>query len=110
MAAVGDTDMQTQYVAISRFLVGNAMEAEVRQAFLDRPHLVDSAPGFVKMEVLCGAEDAREFLLMTWWTDEDAYRTWHRGHTYRASHQGIPTGLKLVKGSASVSGYWSVAT
>jgi heme-degrading monooxygenase HmoA len=37
---------------ISTFKVANGMEAAVRQAFLDRPGLVDDAPGFLGMEVV----------------------------------------------------------
>ena len=32
---------------------------------------------------------------MTWWADEQSYRRWHHGHTFKASHSGIPKGLKL---------------
>ena len=42
---------------MSRFTVANGMEDEVRQAFRDRPHLVDDAPGFVRMEVLSPVDD-----------------------------------------------------
>ena len=40
------------FVALSRFTIANGMEAEVQQAFRDRPHQVDGTPGFVRMEVL----------------------------------------------------------
>jgi heme-degrading monooxygenase HmoA len=33
---------------LSRFTVANGMEAEVREAFVNRPHLVAGAPGFVR--------------------------------------------------------------
>ncbi|WP_219908147.1 antibiotic biosynthesis monooxygenase family protein [Enhygromyxa salina] len=80
---------------MSRFVVANGMGEQVRAAFLDRPHFVDQARGFVRMEVLIPHDQPAEFWLMTWWTDEDSFRTWHRGHTFRDSHAGIPRGLKL---------------
>jgi heme-degrading monooxygenase HmoA len=43
-----------------------------------------------------------EIWLITYWTDEASYKTWHRGHTYHASHQGIPKGLKLVPKSTEI--------
>jgi len=90
------------FVALSRFTIANGMEAEVRQAFRDRPHQVDGAVGFLRMEVLAPVDAPGEIWLFTWWTDEASYRTWHRGHEYRDAHRGIPRGLKLVPGSASV--------
>jgi heme-degrading monooxygenase HmoA len=53
------------FVAMSRFTVANGMEDEVHQAFLARPHLVDSADGFRGMDVLRSRDDPREFTLPT---------------------------------------------
>lgn len=87
--------MTPAYVSISRFRVRNGMEGDVADAFRARPHLVDHAPGFVRMDVLSPAEDSSEFWLVTYWTDEASFRAWHRGHTFRESHAGIPKGLRL---------------
>lgn len=92
----------TTFVALSRFVIANDMREEVRAAFRNRPHLVDDAPGFISMDVISPTDNPDEIWLITYWTDETSYRTWHRGHTYRESHKGIPKGLKLVPKSASV--------
>jgi heme-degrading monooxygenase HmoA len=84
------------FVALSRFVVGNGMEAEVKAAFRARPHRVDQAPGFVRMEVLCPLDRPEEIWLVTHWRCGDDYRAWHSGHGYRESHRGIPKGLKLI--------------
>ena len=83
------------FVALSRFRVANGMTPEVQSAFRQRPHLVDRASGFLRMEVMSPHDDPSEFWLLTWWTDEDSYKTWHKSHLYRESHEGIPRGLKL---------------
>jgi heme oxygenase (mycobilin-producing) len=89
-------------VALSRFTIANGMSDEVQAAFRHRPHLVDSAPGFLGMEVMSPVESQAEIWLVTRWSDEQSYRSWHRGHGYHESHKGIPKGLKLVPRSASV--------
>jgi hypothetical protein len=38
-----------RFVAMSRFTVANDMTAQVKQAFADRPHLVDDTLGFVRI-------------------------------------------------------------
>jgi heme-degrading monooxygenase HmoA len=89
-------------VALSRFTIANDMSDEVKAAFRHRPHLVDYAPGFLGMEVMSPVDSQAEVWLVTRWRDEQSYRSWHRGHDYHESHKGIPQGLKLVPGSASV--------
>ncbi len=85
----------TGFVALSKFEIANGMIEEVRSAFRNRPHLVDGAPGFLRMDVISPVEAPAEIWLITHWTDEASYRSWHRSHVYRESHGGIPKGLKL---------------
>jgi heme-degrading monooxygenase HmoA len=91
------------YVVISRFTIRNGMADEVRQAFRDRPHLVDRAEGFIAMQVMSPVGNPDEIWLLTRWSDERSYRTWHKGHGYHASHAGIPKGLKLVPNTTQIS-------
>jgi heme-degrading monooxygenase HmoA len=91
-----------RFMALSRFTVVNGMEAEVRRAFVERPGLVERAPGFVRMEVLTPLDDPREFWLLTWWSDEASFESWHRSHLHHESHRGIPKGLKLDPKSTRV--------
>jgi heme-degrading monooxygenase HmoA len=90
------------FVALSRFAIANDKADEVRAAFRGRPHMVDSAPGFLGMEVMSPVDSPAEVWLLTRWRDEQSYRGWHRSHDYHESHQGIPKGLKLVPGSVNV--------
>ena len=80
----------------SRFVIANGMVEQVRAAFRNRPHLVDGAPGFMRMEVLSPMDRPEEIWLMTYWTDPQSCRQWHGSHAYRDSHAGIPKGLKLI--------------
>jgi len=90
------------FVALSKFVVANGMMAEVKEAFRNRPHLVDDAPGVVKMEVMVPFDNPNELWLVTYWADEGSYRIWHHSHEYHESHKGIPKGLKLVPRSAEI--------
>jgi len=89
-------------VVRSRFVVANGMTAEVKAAFRSRPHLVEEAQGFIRLEVLSPIERPDEIWLMTYWTDREAFKAWHHGHLYRESHAGIPKGLKLVRGETEI--------
>jgi heme oxygenase (mycobilin-producing) len=97
------------FVALSRFTVAR-MTDEVKQAFQQRPHCVENATGFVRMEVLSPYDAPDEIWLITYWDNESNYRTWHRSHLYQESHRGIPKGLRLVPNSVSIRFFEHVAS
>jgi heme-degrading monooxygenase HmoA len=86
------------FVALSSFEIENGMEAEVKEAFKNRPKLVENYAGFVRLDVISPAENPAEIWLITHWQDETSYQTWHKKHL-KESHTGIPKGLKLVSHS-----------
>lgn len=98
------------YVALSRFVIANGMSAAVKEAFRNRPHLVDGTEGYVRMDVLSPIDRPEEIWLITFWTDEASFRAWHHGHLYHASHAGIPKGLKLVPGETGIRSFEHVAS
>lgn len=55
------------FFSIRRFAVENEFDEEMRKAFLDRPHSVNSAPGFIRVEVANPCADAKGAWLLTWW-------------------------------------------
>lgn len=98
------------FIALSRFTVANEMTEEVKQAFRGRPHLVDDAPGFLRLEVLSPTDNPDEIWLFTYWTDEQSFKVWHHSHLYHESHKAIPKGLKLVPKSASLRYFEQVSS
>ena len=98
------------FVALSRFVIANDMTEEVKRAFLARPHLVDSAPGYIRMDVLSPLDSPEEIWLVTYWRDEQSFRAWHHSHLYHESHARIPKGLKLVPRSAELRYFEHVAS
>lgn len=98
------------FVALSKFTVANDMTGQVKQAFVERPHLVDEAPGYVRMEVISPLDNPDEIWLITYWRDEESFKVWHHSHSYHDSHKGIPKGLKLVPKSWSVRHFEYVAS
>lgn len=98
------------FIALSQFTVANGMTAEVKEAFNRRPHLVEEAPGFLRLEVISPLDDSDEIWLLTYWRDEESFKTWHRSHSYHDSHKGIPKGLKLVPRSVRLRFFEHVAS
>ena len=75
------------------------MEEEVKEAFINRPGLVEkNATGFKGLNVIRTKENPAEFWLITHRETEKDFHFWHKNHKSE-SHKGIPKGLKLVKRS-----------
>jgi heme oxygenase (mycobilin-producing) len=98
------------FIAISQFTVANEKSEEVKEAFRNRPHLVDGEPGFIRMEVISPRELPVEIWLVTYWETEEAFSKWHRSHLYHESHKGIPKGLKLVPKSTRLRFFESICS
>ena len=92
------------FAVLSKFTIANGphLEAEVKQAFIDRPRLVESAPGFLRLDVLSPLENPDQIWLLTYWADEASFNSWYRTHHYQASHKEIPNGLRLVPNSTEI--------
>jgi heme-degrading monooxygenase HmoA len=84
------------FVALSKFTIANDKTGEVKTAFQNRPHLVEQATGFLRMDVLSPVDNPNEIWLITYWQDENSYQLWHRSQAHKESSQRIPQGLKLV--------------
>lgn len=90
------------FIALSTFTIANDKSAEVKEAFINRPHLVDAAPGFIRLEVSTPQDNPNEIWLTTCWENEESFRVWYKSHHYHDSHAGIPPGLRLVPGSVKI--------
>jgi heme-degrading monooxygenase HmoA len=82
-------------LVLSKFKVANGMVAEVKQAFTSRPHQVESAPGFIRLDVFSPCDEPNEIWLLTYWYDLASFQEWHKSPEHHQSHAGIPKGLKL---------------
>jgi len=86
------------FVVLSKFTVDNKVDLteSVKRAFSERPHLIENAAGFVRLDVLSPMEQPDQIWLITYWADQVSFQQWFRTHPYKEAHQNIPTGLKLI--------------
>ncbi len=97
-------------VAVSRFRVANGLDQAVVTAFADRPRLADEWPGLLGMETVADTQDATVNHLVTRWTDQEAFRTWHGSRAHRESHEWMPEGLRLDPSSTQLVRWERLAT
>ncbi len=99
------------FVVLSKFTVKgpDGMTDSVKQAYMARPHLVDNAPGFVRLDVISPVDGPDEIWLLTYWAAESDFTAWFRTHHFKESHSNVPTGLKLVSDKSSIQYFNHIA-
>lgn len=81
------------YVSVSHLRVADDVATELIAAFRQRVHLVDSVPGFEKLEVWQGS-DPGTILMVSWWSDRDSFKAYMRSAEHRISHDRIAPELR----------------
>jgi heme-degrading monooxygenase HmoA len=84
------------YVSMSRLRLPEAHVPELLQAFKDRAGLVDSAEGFINLEVWHSDRDAEEVIMVSRWAERAAFTSYMRSSEHQASHDRIPPALKAL--------------
>src|SRR3954469_13475068 len=84
------------YVSMSRPRVEAAGSDALVAAFRRRAHLVDSAPGFLGLEVWRSDRDPGEVLMVSRWRDRAAFTAYMRSAEHRTSHERIEPSLQAA--------------
>ena len=82
------------YVSMSRLAIPAERATELISAFRDRSRLVESADGFVDLQVWQSDRDAGEILMVSRWRDRAAFKAYMKSDAHKASHDRIDPGLK----------------
>lgn len=86
------TLIETRFVTVSGIAVPAAGAAALEEAMQSRLGLVDSEPGFGGLQVWRPLRVGDPYRMVTWWTDEQAFRRYMRSDAHRASHARTPRG------------------
>ncbi|HSJ26561.1 MAG TPA: antibiotic biosynthesis monooxygenase family protein, partial [Acidimicrobiia bacterium] len=62
----------------------------LEEAFRDRLGEVDHWPGFRHLEVWRDESTPGRYVMVSWWTDREAFKSYMRSDAHRRSHARIP--------------------
>ncbi len=82
------------YVSMSRLRVPAERAGSLVRAFRDRVGLVDSADGFVDLQVWQSDRDEGELIMVSRWRDRDAFKAYMRSADHKVSHDRIDPELQ----------------
>jgi heme-degrading monooxygenase HmoA len=77
------------YVSLSRLRVDEARAPELVSAFRRRAHLVDSADGFVDLQVWQSDRDPGELVMVSRWRAREAFKAYMKSEDHKVSHDRI---------------------
>ena len=84
------------YVSMSRLEVSKERADALVKAFRARAGLVDSAAGFLGLEVWQSDRDQGEVLMVSHWRDRDAFKAYMKSGEHQESHGRIDPDLKAA--------------
>lgn len=87
------------FVVSSEVTISLECGDQLEQAFRDRLHLVEEAPGFQRLEVWRDIKLPGVFQMVSWWDDVACFRDYMRSDAHRRSHVRIPTEPQRPHGS-----------
>jgi heme oxygenase (mycobilin-producing) len=82
------------YVSVSRLRVELDRSDELVAAFRGRARSVESHAGFIDLQVWRSDRDPGEVLMVSRWTDRDAFKSYMRSMDHRASHDRVDPDLR----------------
>ena len=96
----GREDSEYDYVVASELAVAPESGQVLEEAFATRLREVENHDGFRRLEVWRDSRTPGRYLMVSWWRDAEAYRSYLRSDAHRRSHARIPGGPHAPKGVA----------
>jgi heme-degrading monooxygenase HmoA len=82
------------YVSMSHLRVDAGRAGELVEAFRNRIGLVDSADGFVDLEVWQADSDPCELIMVSRWRDREAFKSYMKSQEHQRSHERVDPDLQ----------------
>lgn len=79
--------MSHNFVAINYITCQKNYQQRFEELFKSRAHAIDRMPGFVNMQVLKPNKDEDDYLIVSFWESEDAFKKWTNSPEFIEGHR-----------------------
>ncbi|NUM79622.1 antibiotic biosynthesis monooxygenase [bacterium] len=79
--------MSHNFVAINYITCQKNYQQRFEELFKSRAHAIDRMPGFVNMQVLKPNKDDDDYLIVSFWESEDAFKKWTNSPEFIEGHR-----------------------
>ncbi len=80
-------EKQKNFVAINYIQCQENYKNRFEQLFATRAHAIDRIPGFIDMQVLKPKKDDNEYLIVSFWENENAFLSWTKSPEFIEGHK-----------------------
>lgn len=85
------------FVAINFISCKENYKPRFEELFRSRIKAIDKMPGFIFMNVLKPAKDGGDYLIVSYWKNEEAFRDWTKSANFIEGHKRGFEDIKLAK-------------
>ncbi len=79
--------MEKKFVAVNYINCTPEYRERFEELFGSRAHAIDSMPGFIEMHVLRPAKDGDNYLIVSYWATEEAFKDWTKSEAFIEGHK-----------------------
>ncbi len=76
-----------EFVAVNYISCQSHYQERFEQLFASRAHAIDNMNGFIKMYVLKPQEQNGQYLIVSYWSSEEAFKTWTKSPEFTEGHK-----------------------
>ena len=80
-------DSNKKFVAINYIRCKDHYRGRFEELFGSRAHAIDKMPGFLNMEVLKPADNTSDYLIVSHWSSEEAFKEWTKSSAFIEGHR-----------------------
>lgn len=78
---------QKNFVAINYIDCKPDYRDRFEELFASRARQIDTMPGFIDMQVLRPSKEGQEYLIVSYWENEQSFKDWTKSETFLEGHK-----------------------
>ncbi len=79
--------MSKKFVAVNYINCTPEYQERFETLFGSRAHAIDKMPGFIEMHVLRPEKEGDNYLIVSYWENEDAFKDWTKSEAFIEGHK-----------------------
>ncbi|HEY9178055.1 MAG TPA: antibiotic biosynthesis monooxygenase [Flavipsychrobacter sp.] len=79
--------MEKKFVAVNYINCTPEYRERFEELFGSRAHAIDTMPGFIEMHVLRPAKEGDNYLIVSYWETEAAFKDWTKSDAFIQGHK-----------------------
>jgi heme-degrading monooxygenase HmoA len=79
--------MEKNFVAVNYITCSPEYRGRFEELFSTRAHAIDKMPGFIEMHVLKPNKEDDNYLIVSYWENENSFKSWTQSEAFLEGHK-----------------------